>query len=270
MNAFCCSRICQILWWNCVWLSHRKCISRRPRVWRIEKTYWKWRKPMSLWVTTRSCFILWIQNNSISVSSSKKDISGIELNDLQTERCARISANDLVKLITESPDKVVVIDIRNSIEFNRAHVKDSINIPFVSVKLNDKCLDALNMPDLEKRLLNRTVVVASSIHQNGVLVRLLIIMIFCFMKHNTLTPIYSHQYSFPYIYLNAELLECVRCTMDLTFCIRLCPMCWYQRDEIKKKKWIKRWCKQLEMLNNKTLIDICTNSFFLLKKGESD
>lgn len=139
----------------------------------------------------------------ISVSSSKKDISGIELNDLQTERCARISANDLVKLITESPDKVVVIDIRNSMEFKRAHMKDSINIPFVSVKLNDKCLDALNMPDLEKRLLNRTVVVASSIHQNGVLVRLSI-MNFCFMKHN----IYNYSNIFSSIQFSLYLLEC--------------------------------------------------------------
>lgn len=263
MNAFCCSRICQILWWNCVWLSHKKCTSRRPKVWRIEKTYWKWWKPMSLWVTTRSCSILWIQNNSISLSSSKKDISGIELNDLQTERCARISANDLVKLITESPDKVVVIDIRNSMEFKRAHVKDSINIPFVSVKLNDKCLDALNMPDLEKRLLNRTVVVASSIHQNGVLVRRLI-MIFCFVKHYTNSNIFSS------IQFSLYLLECgvarvcaLHNGFDIlhSFVPNVLISAWLnEEEEVNKERYwiIKLWL---------TFVPI---HFFLLKKGESD
>lgn len=99
-----------------------------------------------------------------------QDVSGIELNDLQDERCVRISANDLVKLLVESPNELVIIDLRNNLEFKRAHVKGSINIPFTSVSLNDLRLNALNVPDLEHRLTNRIVVVASTMHANAVLV----------------------------------------------------------------------------------------------------
>lgn len=101
-----------------------------------------------------------------------KDVNGVELNDLQHERCPRISANDLVKILTESPNGLIVIDLRNQLEFKRAHLKDSINIPFASVSLSDIRLKALNTSDLEHRLANRVVVVASNLHENAVLVRL--------------------------------------------------------------------------------------------------
>lgn len=92
------------------------------------------------------------------------------MQNLQYERCPRISANDLVKLLTESPDEVVIIDLRNNLEFKRAHVKDSINIPFSSVTLSDVRLNALNITGLEQRLTHRIVVVASTMHENAVLV----------------------------------------------------------------------------------------------------
>lgn len=99
-----------------------------------------------------------------------QDVSGIELEDLQYERSARISANDLIKLLIKSPDEIVIIDLRNNSEFKRAHVKGSINIPFHLVTLAEKRLKALNVPDLEQRLANRIVVVASTLHENAVLV----------------------------------------------------------------------------------------------------
>lgn len=69
------------------------------------------------------------------------------------------------------PDDVAVIDLRSHLEFNRAHLKQSINIPFASISLNDVRLDALNIPDLETRLTNRNVVaVVSTMHENAILV----------------------------------------------------------------------------------------------------
>lgn len=92
------------------------------------------------------------------------------MKDLQNERCPRISANDVVKMNSESPEEIAVIDLRSHLEFNRAHLKDSINIPFASISLSDVRLEALNVPDLEGRLTNRVVVVASNSHENAILV----------------------------------------------------------------------------------------------------
>lgn len=94
------------------------------------------------------------------------------MKDLQNERCPRISANDVVKLNSENPEEIAVIDLRSHLEFNRAHLKDSINIPFASISLSDVRLEALNVPDLEGRLTNRVVVVASNSHENAILVKI--------------------------------------------------------------------------------------------------
>lgn len=82
-----------------------------------------------------------------------------------------MSANDLIDLVFNKPDQVVVIDLRNSLEFKRVWLKNSINIPFTSVSLGDVRLEALNVPDLETKLTNRVVVVVSNSHDNAVLVR---------------------------------------------------------------------------------------------------
>lgn len=96
----------------------------------------------------------------------------MELKDLQTERCPRISANDLIRLVNEKSDEVVVIDLRSHLEFNRAHLNGSINIPFASISLSEVRLDALQVPDLETRLANQNVVaVVSTMHENAILVR---------------------------------------------------------------------------------------------------
>lgn len=109
---------------------------------------------------------------TLSFFSSKQDINGIELKELQEERCPRISANDLIELHGQTPDEIAVIDLRSHLEFNRAHLKDSINIPFSSISLGDVRLEALNIPDLEARLTNKIVVIASNSHENAVLVSL--------------------------------------------------------------------------------------------------
>lgn len=96
-------------------------------------------------------------------------MNDIELKDVQNERCPRIGANDVIELKSQRPQEIVVIDLRSHLEFNRAHLKDSINIPFASISLGDVRLDAL-VPDLEARLANRVVVVASNSHENSILV----------------------------------------------------------------------------------------------------
>ncbi|XP_031638204.1 TBC domain-containing protein kinase-like protein isoform X2 [Contarinia nasturtii] len=97
------------------------------------------------------------------------EINDIELNDLQNERCPRISANDLIELNNKKPGEVMVIDIRSHLDFNRAHLRDSINIPFTSISLSDIRLDALGVPDLEMVLANRNVVVVNNLHESAIL-----------------------------------------------------------------------------------------------------
>lgn len=75
----------------------------------------------------------------------------------------------------DRPEEIVVIDLRSHLEFNRAHLKDSINVPFASISLSDVRIEALNVPDLEARLINRIVVVASNSHENAILVRFSIV-----------------------------------------------------------------------------------------------
>lgn len=96
----------------------------------------------------------------------------MELKELQDERCPRISANDLIEMQNKQPEDVAVIDLRSQSEYNRAHLKNSINIPFASVSLGDVRLEALNIADLEARLTNKVVIVASNSHENAILVSL--------------------------------------------------------------------------------------------------
>lgn len=93
----------------------------------------------------------------------------MQLSDIQSERCPRISARDLVKML-DTPDSVAVIDLRNILEYKRAHIEGSINIPFSSVSLSVLRLDALGQNDLQQRLANRIVVVVSTFHDNAILV----------------------------------------------------------------------------------------------------
>lgn len=92
------------------------------------------------------------------------------LSDIQNERCPRISANDLVNLLNNS-EAAAVIDLRGSVEYKRAHIDGSINIPFTSVSLNDVRLEALNVDNLKNFISNKTVVIVSTFHDTAVLVR---------------------------------------------------------------------------------------------------
>ncbi|GAB0099395.1 TBC domain-containing protein kinase-like protein [Sergentomyia squamirostris] len=97
------------------------------------------------------------------------DVQDIELEDLKREMCPRISANDLVDLLQNNPNRLCVIDLRNSTDFRRAHLANSINIPFTSVLLGDKRLSALGVSNLEASVSNHVVVIVSSLHENAIL-----------------------------------------------------------------------------------------------------
>lgn len=99
------------------------------------------------------------------------DITDITLQELQNEISPRISANDLVNLLINEPEKIATIDLRGVHEFNRIHVIQSINIPFTSVLLGDTRLESLNVPNLEAYLNDKIVVIISNVHDNAILVR---------------------------------------------------------------------------------------------------
>ncbi|XP_044759268.1 TBC domain-containing protein kinase-like protein [Coccinella septempunctata] len=71
------------------------------------------------------------------------DISGVTLEDLNRERCPRISAADTVELLRNSPDRILIVDIRNPVQFSRCSVKNSINIPFSSVTFGENNIDGI-------------------------------------------------------------------------------------------------------------------------------
>lgn len=84
--------------------------------------------------------------------------------------CPRLSASDLTKTFLENPQQLMIIDLRSNQEFRRAHIDGSLNIPFTSVQLGDERIDSLMIPDLQKQLNNKIVVIISTLHENSVLV----------------------------------------------------------------------------------------------------
>ncbi|XP_050296963.1 TBC domain-containing protein kinase-like protein isoform X2 [Anthonomus grandis grandis] len=83
--------------------------------------------------------------NDLFRKRTELDISGVTLDELKKERCARISANDVVSLVRNQPRNALLIDIRNNIAFSRCSVKGSINIPFSSVPFSDKNIENLGI-----------------------------------------------------------------------------------------------------------------------------
>lgn len=144
----------------------------------------------------------------------------MELKDLQNERCPRISANDVIAMNSEQPQEIAVIDLRSHLEFNRAHLKDSINIPFSSISLGDIRLEALNVPDLEARLANRVVVIASNSHENAILVS---------YNHNKMTKTKRIEITFIFslltFYWTVVQKRCVSFTMDSISYTHMYRMC---------------------------------------------
>lgn len=99
------------------------------------------------------------------------DIDVIELKELQQETCPRISAADLIQLVSEGGEEIVVVlDLRNKMDYRKSHIYSSINIPFTSISLSDERLEALGVPNLEQTLQRKIVIVVHTVHENAVLV----------------------------------------------------------------------------------------------------
>lgn len=116
------------------------------------------------------------------------DIANLELTDIQKELSPRISANDLLELL---PEKAIILDIRSTPEYHRQHIPKSINIPFTSVKLGEHDLNSLNVPDLQKIMVDKIVVIISNVHENSILVR----ATFCFFYIEVILIVLSFQFS---------------------------------------------------------------------------
>ncbi|CAH1185880.1 unnamed protein product [Phyllotreta striolata] len=69
------------------------------------------------------------------------DITGVTLSDLKRERYPRVSARDVIDMIRTNPRKILVIDIRNMVQFNRCCIINSINIPFSSVSFTENKIE---------------------------------------------------------------------------------------------------------------------------------
>lgn len=97
-----------------------------------------------------------------------------------------------------TPEQLALIDLRSVVEFGRVHVPHSINIPFATVQLGERRLEALQVPQLEAHLRQRIVVCVSNIHQHAVEVGLIYIYIYTYkyLMYNILISIYCSSPSF--------------------------------------------------------------------------
>ncbi|XP_020294246.1 TBC domain-containing protein kinase-like protein [Pseudomyrmex gracilis] len=88
------------------------------------------------------------QNTPASITYRKhqyntaKDINRIEP-EVGTEKMPRISVDDFLNLYNNSPSKVIAVDVRSNIQFERGAILGSINIPFTSVQLSQTHIDTL-------------------------------------------------------------------------------------------------------------------------------
>ncbi|XP_044727731.1 TBC domain-containing protein kinase-like protein, partial [Chrysoperla carnea] len=125
--------------------------------------------------TQRSITLRKHQNGGWS-SNSELDISDVELRDLQLEFCPRISANDVVHLLNNSPDQIIIVDIRPAAQYNRAAVKKSINVPFALIQQEDPNIECLGPQAavLKDNLFHTIVVVAAEHVQAEVFSRYLV------------------------------------------------------------------------------------------------
>lgn len=63
--------------------------------------------------------------------------------DIGTEKLSRISVNDFINIYENIDEKLVIVDIRDNIQFERGAVPESINIPFTNVQLSHIDIDKL-------------------------------------------------------------------------------------------------------------------------------
>ncbi|XP_068987883.1 TBC domain-containing protein kinase-like protein isoform X2 [Bombus flavifrons] len=98
-----------------------------------------------------------------------KDINWLE-QEPGTEKMPRISVDDFLDLLNNSPERLITVDVRNNIQFERGAVVGSINIPFTSVQLSLTHIETLGphaKPLVENK--NSVVVIIGPHDQNNAL-----------------------------------------------------------------------------------------------------
>lgn len=70
-------------------------------------------------------------------TKTEYDITNVTVQELNKERCPRISAKDVIKLVRNNRNSIVIIDIRSPTEFMRCSINGSINIPFSSLSFSE-------------------------------------------------------------------------------------------------------------------------------------
>ncbi|KAL3272384.1 hypothetical protein HHI36_013861 [Cryptolaemus montrouzieri] len=102
------------------------------------------------------------QNEEFTIQS-EHDISGVTLDDLNKERSPRISARDTTDLLRTAPESILVIDIRNPVQFSRCCVRGSINIPFSSVSFGESNIENIGQhAQMLKNSQERIVIIVGS------------------------------------------------------------------------------------------------------------
>ncbi|XP_043787150.1 TBC domain-containing protein kinase-like protein isoform X2 [Apis laboriosa] len=99
-----------------------------------------------------------------------KNINWSEL-EPGTEKMPRISVDDFLDLLDNSPEKLIAVDVRNNIQFERGAVIGSINIPFTSVQLSLTHIETLGShakPLVENK--NSIVIIIGPHDQNNALI----------------------------------------------------------------------------------------------------
>nr|XP_031836748.1 TBC domain-containing protein kinase-like protein isoform X2 [Nomia melanderi]XP_031836749.1 TBC domain-containing protein kinase-like protein isoform X2 [Nomia melanderi] len=87
-----------------------------------------------------------------------------------TERMPTICVDDFLNLLDNNPERLIVVDIRNNIQFERGSIAGSINIPFTSVQLSQTQIETLGpqaKPIAENK--NSIVVIIGPHDQNNAL-----------------------------------------------------------------------------------------------------
>ncbi|XP_050098925.1 TBC domain-containing protein kinase-like protein [Anopheles aquasalis] len=96
-----------------------------------------------------------------------------DLREVQGELHPRLSVYDLIRLLRDRPTGTAILDIRSNLDYRRAAIENSVNVPFSSVSLKEARLEALAVPKLEGYLRRRQpppiVIVVSVSHESAML-----------------------------------------------------------------------------------------------------
>ena len=102
--------------------------------------------------TPNSCLYRYHSSHNVP-EDNELDMTPIKLEQMRAQLCPRISARDILSLYDMNSSKLLLIDIRSSIEFNLFSINKSKNIPFENInftkmiQLNQMQINSANEND---------------------------------------------------------------------------------------------------------------------------